>query len=94
MAKTFKCVTLVGTSATGFEDAIQSALRDASASLRNLGWFEVLEQRGRLDNGQIAEFQVKLQARLQAQRRNSIALGRKVDMINLPVDGALEKQLN
>ncbi len=61
MPKTFKCVTLVGTSTTSYDDAIQSALRDASASLRNLGWFEVEEMRGRIENGKIAEFQIKLQ---------------------------------
>ncbi len=36
MSKTFKCVTLVGTSTTGYEDAIQNAITDAAVSLRNL----------------------------------------------------------
>ena len=61
MSKTFKCVTLVGTSASGYEDAIQKAITDASASLRNLCWFEVVEMRGRIQNGKVVEHQVKLQ---------------------------------
>lgn len=61
MAKTFKLVTLVGTSPASFEDAIQSALSDAGKTVRNLAWFEVLEMRGRIDQGKAAEFQVKLQ---------------------------------
>ena len=61
MSKTFKCVTLVGTSTTDYEDAIQTAITDASASLRNLCWFEVGEMRGRVENGKVTEYQVKLQ---------------------------------
>lgn len=61
MSKTFKMVTLVGTSANSYEDAIASAVKDASASLRNLAWYEVTEMRGRIDGDKVAEFQVKLQ---------------------------------
>jgi len=60
MAKTFKLVTLVGTSPTSYEDAIQSALADASASLRNLSWFEVKEMRGAVSKGSVLEYQVKI----------------------------------
>ena len=62
MSGTYKLVTLVGTSDKSFEEAIRNAIRDASASLRNLAWFEVKEHRGRLDSGEIVEYQVKLQA--------------------------------
>ncbi len=61
MSKTFKCVTLVGTSTTGYEDAIQNAITDASVSLRNLCWFEVGELRGRVENDKVTEYQLKLQ---------------------------------
>jgi flavin-binding protein dodecin len=62
MSGTFKLVTLVGTSPDSYEQAIKNAVRDASASLRNLSWFEVLEMRGRIADGEVAEFQAKLQA--------------------------------
>ena len=62
MSGTFKLVTLVGTSGDSYEQALNNAIGDASASLRNLSWFEVQEQRGRIDQGKIVEYQVKLQA--------------------------------
>ena len=61
MSKTFKMVTLVGTSDQSYEDAIGNAVKDASASLRNIGWFEVVEMRGRVENGNVAEYQIKVQ---------------------------------
>jgi flavin-binding protein dodecin len=60
MAGTFKLIELVGTSPKSFEDAIQGAVSDASKSLRDLAWFEVLEQRGRIGNGIVSEYQVKV----------------------------------
>jgi flavin-binding protein dodecin len=62
MSGTFKLVTLVGTSPDSYEQAIRNAIRDASASLRNLAWFEVKEMRGRVVDGEVAEYQAKLQA--------------------------------
>ena len=62
MSATFKLVTLVGTSTDSYEQAIQNAIRDAAASVRNLAWFEVKELRGRIADGAVAEFQAKIQA--------------------------------
>lgn len=58
MSRTFKVVTVVGTSAGSIEDAVQSAVADASGTLRNLGWFEVREIRGRIESGGVLEYQV------------------------------------
>ena len=58
---TFKLITIVGTSQNSFEEAVQSAVVDAAKSLRDLAWFEVVEQRGRIKDGVVAEYQVKLQ---------------------------------
>ena len=60
MAGTFKLIELVGTSSKSFEEAVQSAVADASKSLRELAWFEVLEQRGRIRDGAVTEYQVKV----------------------------------
>jgi flavin-binding protein dodecin len=60
MSDTYKMVTLVGTSATSFADAARNAVKEASGSLRHLGWFEVKELRGRIQEGRIAEYQVKV----------------------------------
>lgn len=62
MSGTYKLVTLVGTSPDSYEQAIENALQDASASLRHLSWFEVQELRGSVVDGKVGEFQIKLQA--------------------------------
>ena len=61
MSKTFKMVHLVGTSEESYEDAIGNAVRDASRSLHGLAWFEVQEMRGRIAEGDVSEYQVKIQ---------------------------------
>ncbi|MBI5815159.1 MAG: dodecin domain-containing protein [Nitrospinae bacterium] len=59
MHKTFKVIRMAGTSPVGYEDAIKMAISDAHESLRGLNWFEVVEQRGRIDeNGVVHEWQV------------------------------------
>lgn len=60
MSKTFKMVQLVGTSEESYEAAISGAIKDASASLRNLAWYEVQEFRGRIEDAKVAEYQVKI----------------------------------
>ena len=60
MGNTYKMVTIVGTSPDSYEAAINTALNDAAATLRNLSWFEVEEMRGRIAAGKVSEFQVKL----------------------------------
>ena len=60
MAGTYKLIELVGTSTKSFEEAVQSAVADASKSLRDLAWFEVLEHRGRIKGGAVTEYQVKV----------------------------------
>ena len=61
MSNTYKMVTVVGTSTDSYEAAIANALSDATATVRNLSWFEVPEQRGRIVDGKVAEYQIKLQ---------------------------------
>ena len=42
----YKVVELVGSSETSIEDAIQTAIKRASQTLRHLHWFEVVQTRG------------------------------------------------
>lgn len=56
----YRKTELVGTSNIGYEDAIKQAVERAHKTLRNLEWFEVKEERGRLTNGSI-EYQVSLE---------------------------------
>jgi dodecin len=54
----YKLVELVGSSANGIEDAVQNAITKAAATIRNMRWFEVVETRGYIENGQVAYWQV------------------------------------
>ena len=56
----YRKTQLVGTSSTGFDDAIRHAVERARKTLRNVQWFEVREQRGRVTDGGI-EFQVTVE---------------------------------
>ncbi len=56
----YKTIELVGSSSRGPEDAVRTAIAKASQTVRNLRWFEVLETRGHIENGQVAHWQVVL----------------------------------
>jgi flavin-binding protein dodecin len=58
----YKIVELVGSSKDSIEDAIQTAIKRADATLRNLRWFEVIQTRGHVENGQVSHYQVVLKA--------------------------------
>jgi dodecin len=51
---------IVGTSEIGVDDAIKGAIKRASQSVREIGWFEVAEIRGHVENGEVQHFQVTL----------------------------------
>ena len=57
---TYKMVEIVGTSDNSFAKAVASGVQRASKSLRNLDWFEVIEMRGRITNGKVSQYQVKI----------------------------------
>lgn len=57
----YKTIDVVGTSGTGVSDAVRAAVERASATIDDLSWFEVREIRGKLNGGEIAEFQVKVE---------------------------------
>jgi flavin-binding protein dodecin len=54
----YKKIDVVGTSSTSFAEATKAAIEEASKSVRNMSWFEVVEQRGAIRDGKVAEFQV------------------------------------
>jgi dodecin len=56
----YKIVELVGTSPESVTDAIQSAITRASATIRNIRWFEVIQVRGDVSDGKVAHYQVTL----------------------------------
>ena len=68
MAGTYKVVELVGTSPTSFADATKAAIAEASKTLRHMDWFEVVNERGKIVNGKVEEFQVALKVGFKIER--------------------------
>lgn len=60
MSGVYKMTEIVGTSKDGFADAVKKGVKRASKTLRNLNWFEVVDQRGLIKDGEVAEFQVTI----------------------------------
>jgi dodecin len=58
--KIYKLVEIVGTSGESFAGAVSAGVERASETLRHIDWFEVTELRGRVANGKVAQFQVKM----------------------------------
>ena len=57
-SKTYVISEVVGSSDKSISDAIDSAIITASASLRNLSWFEVVNVRGSIVDNKASEYQV------------------------------------
>jgi dodecin len=58
MASIYKKIEVVGTSPDSFAEAVKSAVKEASKTVRKMSWFEVVEERGAIKDGKVAEFQV------------------------------------
>jgi flavin-binding protein dodecin len=58
----YKVVELVGTSDQSISKAIDAAITKATRSIRHLGWFEVAEIRGHIQDGKVHRYQVTLKA--------------------------------
>ena len=56
----YKVVEFVGSSTSSIEDAIQTAIKRADQSLPNLRWFEVVQTRGQVENGEVQHYQLVL----------------------------------
>ena len=58
MSKTYKLIELVGTSTESYEDAIANAIKQASKTLKAVSWYEVVQMRGAVNDGNVTEYQV------------------------------------
>jgi flavin-binding protein dodecin len=56
----YKIIELTGSSETSLEGAIQNAVARAAKTVRNMRWFQVIETRGHIENGQVAHWQVTI----------------------------------
>ena len=56
----YKLIELTGTSTTSIEDAIARAIQRTHKTIKNLGWFEVVETRGNINKGKVDYWQVTI----------------------------------
>ncbi|MBW8269844.1 dodecin [Caldovatus aquaticus] len=56
----YRRTDLVGSSSRSVSDAIETAIARAAKTLRHVEWFEVVEVRGRVQDGKVAQYQVAL----------------------------------
>jgi flavin-binding protein dodecin len=68
MAGTYKIIELVGTSPTSFAEAVRAAVDEAGKTVRNMSWFEVVAERGRIADGKVMEFQVTVKIGFKLER--------------------------
>ncbi|MDD3765278.1 MAG: dodecin family protein [Nevskiales bacterium] len=57
---TYKKIEVVGSSKSGTDDAIRNAIAECAKSIKHLEWFEVIDTRGHIVDGQVAHYQVTL----------------------------------
>jgi dodecin len=56
----YKLIELTGTSGTSIEDAVAKAIQRAHKTIKNLGWFQVVETRGKINKGKVDPWQVTI----------------------------------
>lgn len=66
----YRIIDLVGSSETGIEDAINSAISKASNTIRHMRWFEVVETRGHIEDNKVAHYQVTLKVGFSIEDEN------------------------
>lgn len=58
--RTAKVIELIGNSKTSFEDAVQSALEDASKTIRHISGADVVRTSVKCQEGRVLEYRVDL----------------------------------
>jgi flavin-binding protein dodecin len=58
--RTYVVNQIVGTSNEDVNNAIRNGVKRASQTLRNLDWFQVVEVRGAIMDGDVAHYQVTM----------------------------------
>lgn len=57
---TYRIIEIAGSSEISHADAIKNGITRASKTMRNLRWFEVIQQRGEIEDGKIRHYQVSM----------------------------------
>ncbi|MGI9290225.1 MAG: dodecin [Gammaproteobacteria bacterium] len=57
---TYKHIEITGSSPEGADGAVRNAIAKASKTVKNMHWFEVIETRGYIEEGDIRYWQVTI----------------------------------
>jgi dodecin len=68
MPGVFKVTEVVGTSPVSFAEAVKVAVAEAAKTVRDMAWFEVIDERGRIAEGKVQEFQVTIKIGFKLER--------------------------
>ena len=68
MPGTYKIMEIVGTSPSSYAEATRAAIAGAAKTIRHMDWFEVVEERGKIADGKVTEFQVTLKVGFKIER--------------------------
>jgi len=68
MPGTYKMTELVGTSPVSFAEATKAAVLEAAKTIRHMDWFEVVQETGRIKDGKVEEFQVRVKIGFKIER--------------------------
>jgi flavin-binding protein dodecin len=66
----YKYIDIVGTSATGMDDAIKNAVEEAAKTIKNLQWAELGRTTLRIENQKIQEFQTEVRIGFKIERND------------------------
>lgn len=58
--RVYKKVEIVGTSPISAQKAIENAVAEAARTLEHMRWFELVEARGRIEDGKVASWQATI----------------------------------
>ena len=57
---TYKIIEVTGTSPESMQLAIENGIRATARTVRNMRWFEVIDTRGQIVDGEVGHWQVTL----------------------------------
>lgn len=63
----FKKIEIVGTSSKSLTEAIANAIKQVAPTAGDMKWFEVVEQRGAIADGEVTQYQVTLRVGIRVE---------------------------
>ena len=61
MANLYKIIEIIGNSPISYAEASKAAIAEASKTIREISWYEVKNMGGKVNDGAVVNFQVKLE---------------------------------